>query len=154
MMQSLQVPSARSLFLSAFAAIFLPLISSAEDWQETKSPIANFSIQLPDEPEYSADTVDTELGELKLHMFLVEADAGNTAYMVMCTEYPDGAVGESVSNVFLWGTELSDTCIIAGETEEEFIHPYVRPKRYQPSSEYNKEDDLTYRKNEHRNHNE
>ena len=77
-------------FLLGLAILaFLPLSSMGEEWQETKSQIANFSIQFPGASEYIRNEIDTDYGELVLHQFVVEAENGNTAYIVVCMEYPE-----------------------------------------------------------------
>lgn len=51
----------------------------ADEWVETKSDKGKFTIQLPGKTSH----VVKDVGSIKLHIFFVSADMGNTAYMVM-----------------------------------------------------------------------
>ena len=63
--------------------------AAADEWKKTISQEGNFKIQLPGESKYSSSNLDTNLGMIKLHMFMTVIDSGNTVYMVMYNDYPD-----------------------------------------------------------------
>ncbi len=63
--------------------------SVADDWKETKSQEGNFKAQMPSESRYQANEIETELGKIKIHMFIATSDSGNEAYMLMYNDYPD-----------------------------------------------------------------
>jgi hypothetical protein len=54
-----------------------------------------FSAKLPAEPKTSSEDIDTAIGKVALHMFTVETNNGNDAYMI---EYSDFSVVPSAND--------------------------------------------------------
>lgn len=115
--------------ISVFGIFFLlsfiglnPAVSQVAEWQETKSDVANFSIQLPGVTQYEKDEVDTDYGKLGLHSFVVDADAGSTAYIIIFTEYPDGLFENKSPNQIL--NDSAKGAIGDGkvQSQEEIVH--------------------------------
>jgi hypothetical protein len=53
-----------------------------------------FSVKFPAEPKASSQNVDTDLGKVTMHIFTVETNSGNNAYVVIYADYsivPDAA---------------------------------------------------------------
>jgi len=53
-----------------------------------------FSVKMPGEPKASAEDIDTAVGKVALHMFTVETNSGNDAYMIEYSDFsivPDAA---------------------------------------------------------------
>lgn len=57
------------------------------------SPLGNFGITFPGNPEYSNTNVDINDGSIKLHMFIYSGE--KEIYMVACADYPDGYIGSA-----------------------------------------------------------
>jgi hypothetical protein len=103
--------------------IVLTLIVSstvlAQDWTTYENKDFNFSVDLPGEPKMVTQEVPTEVGDLTMNMFMVDAStteesSDNLIYMVIYTKYPmnqdevdeskietmlDGSVDGAVANV-------------------------------------------------------
>ena len=102
--------------------VFTLIISAttvfAQEWITYDSEEFNFSVNLPSEPQTMSQEVPTEVGDLTMNMFMVDASADvtskNMVYMVIHTDYPknedrpeeskvqnmlDGSVNGAVSNV-------------------------------------------------------
>lgn len=75
--------------LPAVLFVALAQVAFADQWEKTISQEGNFSVMLPGVSEYRAQNVETEIGKITIHMFLVEADKGNTAFMLMYSDYPE-----------------------------------------------------------------
>lgn len=80
---------------------YLPQTIHADDWQSVKSYEGNFKAMLPGEPDYSASKVDTEVGQINLHSFAVEANGGSVAYFVFYSDYPEGTEEDTDPKVLL-----------------------------------------------------
>jgi len=92
---------------------------NAQDWIDYKSEDLAFIAKFPNEPERSAQDVESEVGTLKIHMIMysrpVDYDDENEVYGVIRSDYPkshfedadeaynnnvlDGGVEGAVSNV-------------------------------------------------------
>lgn len=94
-------PLLGGLVLTAFLLSGLEMLHAADDWSVVKSHEGNFKAILPGEPDYSTSKVDTELGQLDLHTYAVEANDGNLAYFVFYSDYPEGTEKETDPKVLL-----------------------------------------------------
>jgi hypothetical protein len=74
-----------------------------------------FSVKLPEEPKTSSQDVDTDVGKVTMYAFTVETNSGNTAYMVLYSDFPtipdpanaiDRAINGQVTN--FKGTIVTD----------------------------------------------
>jgi len=101
--------------------IFALILSStviAQDWISYKNTDYNFSVSIPEEPKAMSQEVPTQVGNLTMNMFMVDAStnesSSNLVYMIVHTQYPanpekvdesdvqkmlDGSVDGAVSNV-------------------------------------------------------
>lgn len=91
------------LYLTLF--LFPSLLPAQEDgpWTFFQSLEGDFSVDFPEGRRIErADTVETALGELVYHIFLVQKDqkADNVMYMISYCDYPEGTV-HSDSTEFL-----------------------------------------------------
>lgn len=87
----------RTIF--AISLLFATLIVSAQ--VKFVSPLGNFKITLPGNPEYSNSDVETTDGTTKLHMFIYTSDAGHV-YLTASAKYPDSYLGSQTDrNTFL-----------------------------------------------------
>jgi len=76
-------------------------LQAADDWSVAKSHEGNFKVILPGEADYSSSKVDTEVGQIDLHTFAVEANGGSVAYFVFYSDYPEGTEEETDPKVLL-----------------------------------------------------
>lgn len=105
------------LVLPVLLLAILPVLLQAQSGHELISKKGLFSITFPGEPEYSAENVETAVGDLIMHTYLHEAST-DAAYMVAYIDYPADMVEESDNDVLLyaalegalnsWGIELDD----------------------------------------------
>jgi hypothetical protein len=85
-------------YLSIIISLFFPLLLSAQEdgpWTYFQSLNGDFSIDFPDGPRLERnDTVETAIGELVYHIFLVQKDqkADNVMYMLSYCDYPEGTI--------------------------------------------------------------
>ena len=85
-------------YLSIILSLFFPLLLSAQEdgpWTYFQSLKGDFSIDFPDGPRMDrADTVETAIGQLVYHIFLVQKDqkADNVMYMLSYCDYPEGTI--------------------------------------------------------------
>jgi len=56
------------------------------NWQEFQGPEGDFTIQLPGTPKEEVQVVNSQAGEIKVHLFNVPL--GNFAYVVAYSDYP------------------------------------------------------------------
>lgn len=83
----------------AISFIFATLLLSAQ--VKFVSPIGNFKITLPGNPEYSNSDIEISEGTTKLHMFIYTSDAGHV-YLTASANYPDSYLGsDSERSTFL-----------------------------------------------------
>jgi hypothetical protein len=71
-----------------------------EKWIRYENPEYGFIIDFPMEPDTNPQTVDTELGELKMNLFQVDMsakeDCNNLGYMVNFTLFPEFVADRSL----------------------------------------------------------
>ncbi|MDB4679738.1 MAG: hypothetical protein P8M30_20790 [Planctomycetaceae bacterium] len=89
------------MMLSVFLFSGFQTLQAADNWTVIKSHVGNFQAILPGEVDYSASKVDTEIGQIDLHSFSVEANEGNVAYFVFYSDYPEGTDEETDPIVLL-----------------------------------------------------
>jgi len=98
------------LFVFAILVSLLAGGCSLFAWKEFKSTKGQFSLTLPGTPKEQTETINTQAGDIDLHLFLLEKS--DIAYMVGYSDYPedllkvakpqqilDGARDGAVSNV-------------------------------------------------------
>jgi len=62
--------------------------TSAAEWQTLKSQDGNFRVTMPGKAKTFTRTINTGVGQIKLHFFFVPTHQGKTAYMVIYNDYP------------------------------------------------------------------
>ena len=101
-----------------FALILSASTVLAQDWVSYNNKEFSFSVNMPSEPQTMAQEIPTEVGNLTMNMFMVDASTDatsqNMVYMVIHTDYPknedkleeskvqsmlDGSVDGAVKNV-------------------------------------------------------
>lgn len=107
----------RSLGIMILMIAMLPLMTNAQKDYELLSEQGSFYIIFPGEPTYSAEDVQTAVGNLKMHTYLFE-ESNDAAYMVAYIDYPDDLVEESDNDVLLeaalegalssWGIDIEE----------------------------------------------
>lgn len=75
------------LFLLFFVAT---LGVDAQEWVNYKSEELAFIAEFPNQPKYSVQDVETDVGTLDVHMLLYSPDSGdeNVVYSIIRTDYP------------------------------------------------------------------
>jgi len=75
--------------------VFSILTISAQDWQRFKEKELGFIADFPAQPKQSIQKVPTAVGELDMHMTMLDlsskTDANNIVYSIIRTDYPDGS---------------------------------------------------------------
>ena len=64
-------------------------------WEEVRELDGRFSVEIPAAWEEQVDTIDTEVGALAYHTFLLQSpseQADNLIYMLSYVDYPEGAL--------------------------------------------------------------
>jgi hypothetical protein len=61
-------------------------------WEEFYSEDGNFAVLFPGIPEEETESINTQVGPINRQTFVVENDGGQTTYLVMCINYPNGIV--------------------------------------------------------------
>ncbi|WAC02385.1 hypothetical protein N7U66_01245 [Lacinutrix neustonica] len=73
-------------------ALIINTVVFSQDWTTYHNKDFNFSVDLPGEPKTMEQEVPTEVGDLTMRMFMVDASvyegSSNLMYMVIHTEYP------------------------------------------------------------------
>lgn len=100
-----------------FALFFVSItVSSQSNWLDFKSVEFAFRAEFPEEPVKSVQKVPTAVGEIDMHMFMLQSNDGNNViYSVIRSDYPEeqfenadeeynnsvlnGAVNGAVTNV-------------------------------------------------------
>ncbi len=57
-------------------------------WDLTKASDGSFQIYLPAKPTYGSEDIETAIGPVKMHTYIVELNEGNTAYGMIYSDYP------------------------------------------------------------------
>ncbi len=84
----------RSIGLLGIALMLIVLTGfvKKDSWYSLKSAEFSYSIQFPQKPTENPQVVESEVGQLKLNIFMHDASEDqsdeNLMYMVNCTEYP------------------------------------------------------------------
>jgi len=60
----------KSLLLACY--LLVGIVGSAFSWDLFTSDDGRFSVQLPPNPEYESDVIDTDVGELVLNMYTAD----------------------------------------------------------------------------------
>jgi hypothetical protein len=86
-------------FAPALLVIFFPLTVGAQDKKEPpfQSKDGKFTVTLPAKPTEQTTKVPTDVGQLDMHMFIV--DQKDRAYLVTYIDYPKGSVGDKADKV-------------------------------------------------------
>jgi hypothetical protein len=81
------------LFSTAIALFIFSGLVNAEDWYTLESKEHGYKVEFPKEPEASSQEVETEIGVLKMNMYMYDASKyegdENMIYMVNYSEYPE-----------------------------------------------------------------
>lgn len=80
------------LFSVAVLGLALTAATFKEDWHPFVSKESGFKILFPQKPEYTPQTIESEIGELTLNLYSYDASSAendeNIIYMVNYTAYP------------------------------------------------------------------
>ena len=91
------------LFTSVAILLLIMGFVNSKKWFSLESKEYNFKIEFPAEPTENPQIVDSEIGELKLNMFIYETPENgnddNLVYLVNCTEYPDSVINSDISEI-------------------------------------------------------
>ena len=91
------------LFASATILLLIMGFVNSKKWFSLESKEYNFKIEFPAEPTANPQIVNSEIGELKLNMFIYESpekgNDDNLVYLVNCTEYPDSVINSDFSEI-------------------------------------------------------
>jgi len=84
---------------AALIVLLSPFALCAEDAKSVKftSKEGKFSVTLPEKPSEKTQTIKSDAGELKMHMFIV-ASAGQV-YLLTYNDYPSESVDSDAQNV-------------------------------------------------------
>jgi len=77
--------SAVARLLLAFALVLSVQAAASAQWKTFTQTAGNFSVQLPGTPKAQDQSVDTKVGKITAHMYLLE---GNPTYVVAYNDYP------------------------------------------------------------------
>ena len=110
------------IFLCSFAAV---------TWVNLEQKEGNFKIAFPIKPSEAKEDVESELGVLKMNMFMAETDkleAENAFYMLFYSDYPDSLVSsdkdKSIVDGLLRGASTGAAQNIKGTVTKEEDRPY------------------------------
>ena len=94
-----------------------PVLAQAQSGYKLSSKEGNFFVQFPSEPDFSAEEVETAVGNLMMYTYLYE-ESDDAAYMVAYIDYPEDMVEESDNDVLLeaalngalssWGIDIEN----------------------------------------------
>jgi hypothetical protein len=87
-------------FAPALLVIFFPLAVGAQDKKDVppfQSKDGKFTVALPDKPTEQTNKVPTAVGQLEMHMFVI--DQKDRAYLVTYSDYPKDSVVDKADKV-------------------------------------------------------
>jgi len=67
-------------------------LNGQSGWEEFYSEDGNFAVSFPGMPEEETESINTQVGTISRQTFVVESDGGHSTYLVMCINYPSGAI--------------------------------------------------------------
>ena len=76
---------------------------STTEWEQLNGSQGNFWAMLPGSPTYSSQPIATAVGDITMHMYVLEK--GNTAYFIAHSDYPESLVASSSVNDLLEGAK-------------------------------------------------
>ncbi len=93
--------------LTAFAALLLVVLLSSftpDDWVKVDNKPGRFSIMFPRNPEATEQELETEIGMLKMHIFMYEVGKfkdENAVYGLIYSDYPDTLVNSDFKDEYI-----------------------------------------------------
>ncbi len=68
--------------------LFCSSVSVAHEWEKLSDEKGNFKVTVPGKPNKLQQTVDTDVGKVEAHYYLVELDEGRVVYAMAYSDYP------------------------------------------------------------------
>ena len=78
--------------------------TTINDWEIFQYEKGNFRIEMPDLPTVSTQLLSSKIGELEMHLFMHEGEAGideNILYMINYTDYPKNILNSTMEKASL-----------------------------------------------------
>jgi hypothetical protein len=78
--------------------------TTINDWEIFQYEKGNFRIEMPDLPTVSTQLLSSKIGELEMHLFMHEGEAGideNILYMINYTDYPKNILNSTMEKAAL-----------------------------------------------------
>ncbi|GAB4144934.1 MAG: hypothetical protein Tsb009_16870 [Planctomycetaceae bacterium] len=90
-------------FVAAIVVLAVAGPVSAADWSKTTSKDGNFEVLLPGSPKKMTRVLNTGVGKINLHMYIVPTQNNKVAFAVMYNDYPPIVTQSSKPDTILEG---------------------------------------------------
>lgn len=94
----------KNYFIIIIISILSFAFTTVNDWETFEYDKGNFRIEMPNLPTVSTQLLSSKIGDLEMHLFMHEGEAGiddNILYMLNYTDYPTDIINSEMDETAL-----------------------------------------------------